>query len=147
MKLSNQIFVKGYGFLSIPKNTAENIGKSISKNFSSYCSQKLLDHVKKSATDAFKTASKRSIQKTAEATGHLIGNKIVDKIIKVIRTSPQNNLETVESETDNMGFNREIPKERYIYIYQEKRQKNINDPRLKKLYSNGISKNKKSVGQ
>ena len=46
-----------------------------------------------------------------------------------------------------MGFNREIPKERYIYIYQEKRQKNINDPRLKKLYSNGISKNKKSVGQ
>ena len=30
-----------------------------------------------------KTASKRAIQKTAEATGDLIGNKIVDKITKV----------------------------------------------------------------
>ena len=30
-----------------------------------------------------KTDSKRAIQKTAEATGYLIGNKIGDKIIKV----------------------------------------------------------------
>ena len=31
-------------------------------------------------TDAIKIASKRAIQNTAEATGNLIGNKIVDKI-------------------------------------------------------------------
>ena len=31
-------------------------------------SQKLLDSAKKSTTDAIKTASKRAIQKTAEAT-------------------------------------------------------------------------------
>ena len=40
--------------------------------------QKLLDQVKQSATDAIKTASKRSIQKIAEATGDLI-EKITTK--------------------------------------------------------------------
>ena len=39
--------------------------------------QKLLNSAKKSTTDAIKTASKRAIQKTAEATGDLIGNKSV----------------------------------------------------------------------
>ena len=43
-------------------------------------SQKLADTAKKSATYAIKTASKRAIQKTAEATGDLIGNKTADKI-------------------------------------------------------------------
>ena len=41
--------------------------------------QKIIDTTKKSATDAIKTASKRAIQKTVEATGDLIGNKIADK--------------------------------------------------------------------
>ena len=46
-------------------------------------SQKLLGHAKQSATDALKNAvSKRAIQKTAEATGDLIDNKIADKIAK-----------------------------------------------------------------
>ena len=43
-------------------------------------SQKLLDHAKKSATDALKTSSIKLIQKTAEATGDLIGNKIANEI-------------------------------------------------------------------
>ena len=34
----------------------------------------------KTRIDAAKSASKRVFQKTAEATGYLIGNKIVDKI-------------------------------------------------------------------
>ena len=45
--------------------------------------QKLLDHAKQSATDAFKTASKKAIQKITEATGDLIGNKIANKIMGV----------------------------------------------------------------
>ena len=45
--------------------------------------QKLLDSAKKSTTDAIKIAPKRAIQKTAEATGDLIGNKIADKITRV----------------------------------------------------------------
>ena len=37
--------------------------------------QKLFDDAKQSATDAFKTASKRAIQKTVEGAGYFIGNK------------------------------------------------------------------------
>ena len=48
---------------------AKNLGKNITKNVSGKYSQKLLDHAKQSATDAFKTTSKRVIQKTADATG------------------------------------------------------------------------------
>ena len=63
----DQIFLKGYGFLSF----AINVRKIISRNLSSKQSQKL--HAKQSATDALKTASKRAIQKTEKATGDLIG--------------------------------------------------------------------------
>ena len=54
----------------------------------------------------------RVIQKTKEGTGDLIGNKISEKIIKVIRTSPQNSSEIVTNERDYIGFDREIPTER-----------------------------------
>ena len=64
----------------------KNIGKNISKNLSSKYSQKLLDHAKQSATYAFKTASKRAIQKLPEATDDLIGNEIADRITKVSKT-------------------------------------------------------------
>ena len=40
----------------------------------------LLIQLKKAAADAIKIVSKRAIQKTAEATGDLVGNKIADKI-------------------------------------------------------------------
>ena len=50
------------------------------KNLSNKYGQKLPDSDKKFKTDAIKTASKRAIQKTAEATDDLIGNKIADKI-------------------------------------------------------------------
>ena len=36
-------------------------------------------------------------QKTAEATGDLIGNKIANKITKVSRSSPQNNSERIKN--------------------------------------------------
>ena len=39
-----------------------------------------MDTVTKTGIDAAKTASKRVVQKTAEATGDLIGYKIADKI-------------------------------------------------------------------
>ena len=68
---ARDIYVKVYGFLSFTKN----MGKSLSNKYG----QKLLDSAKKSTTDAIKTASKRAIQKTAEATGDLTGNKIADK--------------------------------------------------------------------
>ena len=60
----------------------KNICKNISKIVSGKYSQKLLDHAKKSATDALKTPSKRVIRKTEEETGDLIDNKIANKITK-----------------------------------------------------------------
>ena len=42
---------------------------SFSKNMNNKYSQKPLDRANKSITNAMKTASKRAIQKTAEATG------------------------------------------------------------------------------
>ena len=50
-------------------------------------SKKLLDSVKKSTTDALKTSSNRAIQKAAEATGDLIGDKRADKITNASKTS------------------------------------------------------------
>ena len=63
----HRIFVEVYEFLSFAKN--------MDRNLTSRYSQKVPDH----ATDAFKTASKRAIQETAEATSDLIGNKTADK--------------------------------------------------------------------
>ena len=40
------------------------------------------------------------IQKTAEATHDLIGNKTADKITKVPKHSQQNNLQTITNEND-----------------------------------------------
>ena len=74
----DQIFVKGYGFLSF----AENINKNLSGKYS----QNLLDHAKESATDTVKTIIKRVIQETAETAGYLISNKIADKITKASKT-------------------------------------------------------------
>ena len=79
----DRMFVKCYGFLSFAKNLAKNIGQNISKSLNSKYSQNLLDHAKQSATDAFKTSSRRVIQKTVDATGYLIGNKIGDKNITI----------------------------------------------------------------
>ena len=59
----------------------------VAKNLSNKYSQNLLESAKKLATDAIKTASKREIQKTAEATGDLIDNKISDKITRVSKTN------------------------------------------------------------
>ena len=42
-----------------------------------------MDTPTKTGIDAVKTASKRVVQKTAEATGDLIGNKVDDKITSV----------------------------------------------------------------
>ena len=73
------------------------------KSLSNKYDQELLDSAEKSATDVIKTASKRVIQKTAEATGDLIGNKIADKITSVSKklnnNNSNNNNEDVEIST------------------------------------------------
>ena len=101
----DRIYVKEYGFLSF----AKDMGKNLSTKYG----QKLLDSTKKSTTDAIKTASRRAIQKTVEATGDLIGNKIADNITGVSKNAFK------ELQNDEL----EVPKKRYIS--PEERQKSI----------------------
>ena len=57
------------------------------KSLSNKYGQKLFDSAKKSTTDALTAASKKAIEKKAEATGDLIGNKTADKITSVSKKS------------------------------------------------------------
>ena len=119
-----RIYVKGYRFLSFVKNIGTHATK-VAKNMSSKNCQKLLDSAKKSTTDAIKTASKRAIQKTADATGDLTCNKIADKITSISK-SQQNASKELHSKTNENEI--EMPKERYIS--PEKRQQIIDELRL-----------------
>ena len=86
--------------------------------------KKLLDHAKQSATDAFKAASKRAIQKTAEATGDVIDNKIAN-MVKWWRFPNIHNKIIQEQ----LQMSMIIPKERHIS--PEERQEIIDELGLK----------------
>ena len=94
-QLSDQIFVKGYGFFTFTKDMGRSSGRSSGKNIiktlSSEYSQELLDHGKQSVTDSLKATSQKAIQKTAEATTDSIRTEIVDRITKVSKHFQQNN--------------------------------------------------------
>ena len=92
----------------------------------------LIDHGKQSAADVIKNTSKRAIQKTAEVTCDLIGNKIADKITRVSKTSPKNNSEANEEETLRKKF---ISPELSQKVTDGVRiKKIIDDLKLKKVY-------------
>ena len=95
-------YVQGYGFLSFARKLGDRYGK------------KLIDTATKTGIDAAKTASKRVVQKTAEVTGGLIGNKIADKITSI----------------DKSKEKEKINKPEEIYIPSEKRQQIIDDLKL-----------------
>ena len=80
-----------------------SFAKKIGKNLSNKYSQKLIDAAKTSTTDVVKTASKKAIQKTAEATGDLIGNKVAVKITSVSKNSkklPEKDVEIITHKKD-----------------------------------------------
>ena len=72
----------------------------LAENLSNKHSQKLIDTTKKSTTDALKTASRRAIQKTTEATGDLIVNKTADKITSISK-KPVKELHNNDDETED----------------------------------------------
>ena len=57
---------------------------------------------KESTTDAIKPASKRAIQKPAEVTSDLIGNKTADKITSISKSPNELHLVESRSKTDEM---------------------------------------------
>ena len=87
---------------------------SFVKKFGDKYGKKLIDTATKKGIDAAKTTSKRVLQKTEEAAGDLIGNKIADKITSIGKTKEKENTNKPEG----------------IYIPPEKRQKIIDDLRL-----------------
>ena len=109
-------YVKGYGFLSFARKFGYKYGK------------KLMDIATKIGIDAAKTVSEQVVQKTAGATGDLIGNEIADKITSLGKTKSK------EKEDER----------KEIYIPPEKRQQIIHDLRLLWHHvKNGIPKNYK----
>ena len=68
--------------------------------------KKLMDTATKTGIDAAKTASKRVVQKTAEAVGDLVGNEIADKITSIGKPTEKEKAKEIEE----------------IYILPEKRQ-------------------------
>ena len=83
--------------------------------------KKIVDAAKKSAADAVKTASQRKIQKTVEAIGELIGNKIADKLSSVSKKKSNNN-----NDDDDV----ELATHKKRYISPEERQQIIDELRL-----------------
>ena len=73
-----------------------------------------MDTAIKTEMDAAKTASKKVVQKTAEAIGDLVGNKIADQITSIGKPKEKDKIKEIEE----------------IYIPPEKRQQIIDDLRL-----------------
>ena len=77
-------YVKRYDLLSFTRKVGDKYGKKLmdtaTKVGASKYGEKIIDTTKKQGSEFAKTAGKRTVQKSAEATGALIGNKIADKI-------------------------------------------------------------------
>ena len=73
-----------------------------------------MDTATKTGTDAAKAASKKAVQKTAEATRDFIGNKTADKITSIGKPKEKEKTKKIEE----------------IYIPPEKRQQIIDDLRM-----------------
>ena len=77
--------------------------------------KKIIDTTKNQGSEFAKTAGKRIVQKSAEATGDLIGYKIADKITSLGKSKSKE---------------KETREEEEIIIPPEKRQQIINSLRL-----------------
>ena len=114
IELRERRYIKGYGFLSFARNFGNKYGKKLMNtaiktgaNFNSKYGKKLTDTAIKTGKDFATTAGKKIVHKNAEATGHLIGNKIADKITSASKKSQNEEIQSTE-------VNNEIPKERDI---------------------------------
>ena len=72
--------------------------------------KKLMDAATKTEMDATKTVSKQVVQKTTEATGYLIGNKIADKITLLGKTKSK------EKEEERQEIYIPQKKDKYLLI-------------------------------
>ena len=93
-----------------------------------------MDTATKTGIDVAKTASKWVVQKTAEVTVELIGNKIADKITSLVETKSK------EKEKED--------ERQKIYIPPKKRQDIIDDLMIFLTpYNNGVPEHHKRIRQ
>ena len=118
-------YVKGSGFMSFARNFGNKYGKKLMNtaikagtNFNSKYGKKLTDTAIKTGKDFATISGKKIVHKSAEATGDLIGNKIVDKITTKPSKKPHNEDEVING----------ISKERYIS--PKEKQKIIDELKL-----------------
>ena len=98
-------------------NTSTKTGINAAKRFGDKYGQNLVDTAKKEGTNVAKTAGKKIVQKSAEATGDLIGNKIDDKSTSLEKSKNKEK----ENETNEVEE---------IHIPPKMRQQIIDDLRL-----------------
>ena len=123
-------YIQGLGFMSFARNIGNKYGKSIinsenpkkifdvSKSMKSKYGKKILDNSLSAVQDFAKITGKKVLTKTAEATGDLIGNKIVNRITKSARNKEQKEDDRIMEETQK------------IIIPPEKREQIIRDLKL-----------------
>ena len=80
-------YVKGYGFLSFARNSGNKYGKKLMNtaiktgtNFNSKYGKKLTNTAIKTGKYFAKIAGKKIVHKSAEATGDLIGKKLLIRL-------------------------------------------------------------------
>ena len=114
-------YVKGYGFLSFARKYGDKYSKKLmnaaTKVGTSKYGKKIIDRTKKQGNEFAKIAGKKIVQRSAEATGDLIGNKIADKITSL-------------GKSKNKEKENETNEEEEVIIPPEKRRQIINDLRL-----------------
>ena len=99
-------YVQGQGFMFL----AENIGNKFGR--------KILDKSIDAGKDFAKIAGKKVLHKSAEATGEMIRNKVVDRIIRSSRNKVQKEDDRIMEETQE------------LIIPPEKREQIIRDLKL-----------------
>ena len=94
-------YVKQYGFLSFARKFGDKYGKKLmntaTKVGTRKYSKKIIDTTRKQGSELAKIAGKKIVQKSAEASGDLLGNKIADKITSLGKPKNKEN-ETSEEE-------------------------------------------------
>ena len=118
-------YVQGQGFMSFARNIGNKYGKKIfdkildvGKSMKKKYGKKILDNSLNAGKDFAEIAGKKVLTKSAEATAHLISNKIADRITKSARNNEQ-------KEDD-----RKMAEAQEIMIPLEKREQLIRDLKL-----------------
>ena len=114
-------YVQGQGFISFAKNIGSKYGRKIfdkSIDVSNKYGRKILDKSMDASKNFAKTAGKKVLHKSAEATGEMIGNKVADRITKSSRNKAQKEDDRIMEEAQE------------ILIPPEKREQIIRDLKL-----------------